>query len=474
MAQVLAPAIELADDGFPIHPITAQQWSNGFLQGAEALRVLKRSPTAGDVLRNPDLAETFRTLAELGAREGFYTGRIAEAIVAATKEFGGVLELEDLAHHTTAFDEPSSTVYKGIRVYETPPPTHGVAALIALRLIEEVEKLHSYKSVTGTFSFSLEEDTPSFDFSAPNKTDRGSEYQAHIAIECMRVAFADCLQHISDPLVNEIPLKELLSDKYIKQRAERIHRENSSPVKAMDFAAFEASETVYFCVVDREGNACSMINSNYMGFGSGIVPNGTGFTLHNRGHNFSLERGHPNQAAPRKRPYHTIIPALMTKESDGSLYGVFGNMGGFMQPMGHVQLLRNLLDFRLDPQAALDAPRWYVVGPGRTQSAADVATSEVLIEQGYGGEFDGGATSSIDGSAAPAVQQGDDENSAKTRTTTSIIEGLIARGHSVGPLVVGSKRSLYGRGQIILRNNETGVLWGGSDPRADGCAMPVP
>jgi gamma-glutamyltranspeptidase/glutathione hydrolase len=288
------------------------------------------------VLTNPDLAETFRTLAEFGSKEGFYTGRIAEAIVAATKEFGGVLELEDLAQHSTAFDEPSSTVYKGIRVYETPPPTHGVAALIALRLIEEVERLHSYKSHKGTTSFSLEEDRQAaFDFSSPNKTDRGSEYQAHIAIECMRVAFADCLQHISDPRVNEIPLEELLSAEYIHRRAQQINTERSSPVTATDFSAFAANETVYFCVVDREGNACSMINSNYMGFGSGIVPNGTGFTLHNRGHNFSLERGHPNQAAPRKRPYHTIIPALMTHESDGSLYGVFGNM------------VRSLFDFQL-------------------------------------------------------------------------------------------------------------------------------
>ncbi len=329
LAQVLAPAIELAEDGFPIGPITAQQWTNGFLQGAEAFRVLKpkdgKGPQAGDVLRNPDLAETFRTLAELGAREGFYSGRIAEAIVAAAQEYGGVLDQDDLDYHSTAYEEPSSAVYKGIRVYETPPPTHGLAALIALKLVEEVERFYC-PGESPVKEVDAARGPPSFDFSAPNKAERGSEYQAHIAIECMRLAFADALQHISDPRVNKLPLDELLSSHFIQHRAMQVNINTASPVAASDFSAFEANETVYFCVVDREGNGCSMINSNYMGFGSGIMPKGTGFTLHNRGHNFSLQEGHPNEAAPRKRPYHTIIPALATCEADGSLYGVFGNM----------------------------------------------------------------------------------------------------------------------------------------------------
>ncbi len=326
LAQVLAPAIELADDGFPIAPVTAQQWSKGFLQGAEALKVFRPNgtgPFAGDVVKNPDLAETFRTVAELGAREGFYTGRIADAIVAAVREFEGVLDHDDLEQHATAFEAPTSTVYKGVRIYETPPPTHGLAALIALKLIEEVERFYRADSPAES---PVPPSTQSFDFSAPDKKERGSEYQAHIGIECMRLAFADALQHICDPRLRDVPVDELLSQSFIQQRAMQININTSSPVVATDYSAFEASETVYFCVVDREGNGCSMIQSNYVGFGTGIVPKGTGFTLNNRGHNFSLEVGHPNAAAPRKRPYHTIIPALATNEADGSLFGVFGNM----------------------------------------------------------------------------------------------------------------------------------------------------
>jgi gamma-glutamyltranspeptidase/glutathione hydrolase len=189
------------------------------------------------------------------------------------------------------------------------------------------------------------------------------------------------------------------------------------------------SDTVYLSVVDGEGNACSFINSNYMGFGTGIVPAGTGICLQNRGHLFRLAAGHPNALAPGKRPYHTIIPAMATRESDGSLYACYGVMGGFMQPQGHMQVLVNLVDDSLDPQAALDRPRFSL--------DSGTADSPVALEEGIPAET---------------------------------MQALAGRGHVVKP-TTGHERATFGRGQVILRDPESGVLWGGSDPRADGQAM---
>lgn len=446
LKDVLAPAIDLAENGFPISTIIAEQWTHGFLQGEEAFRVFRPDGlkhNAGDLIHNKDLAQTFKDIAEKGTRDGFYTGRIADKIVEATRKFGGVLDLQDLANHETCHEDPISFVYKGIRVYETPPPTHGLAALIALGLMEKVQARLGLTYVDDL------------------KARRGSEFEAHLGVECMRLAFADALQYISDPRVNSVPSPSpssvtitdaLLNDDYLMQRSLLVGDTAIEHLDSGDVKPYLTGETVYFCCVDGEGNGCSFINSNYMGFGTGIVPEGTGFTLQNRGHNFSLEPGHPNVVAPNKRPYHTIIPALATRESDGSLYATFGNMGGFMQPMGHFQLLRNLVDFKLDPQTALDSPRWYIDGVGMSQSPKDVSTSSVLLEDGYGGRFDGGKEDSLDCVCSSALKQ---------------------RGHRVGDLVKDASRTLYGKGQIICRNNITGVLCGGSDPRSDGCAIPA-
>lgn len=225
-----------------------------------------------------------------------------------------------------------------------------------------------------------------------------------------------------------------------------------------DPTPFLHSDTVYFCCVDAWGNGCSMINSNYTGFGSGIVPEGCGFTLQNRGCNFSLNKGHPNSVAPRKRPYHTIIPCLMTRESDSSLFATLGVMGGFMQPQGHFQVVRNLIDFGMDAQSALDAPRWYLDGVGKDQSSRSVFRSAVLLEDGYGGTWDQfGATGSIE----TIIDRGE-----------RCADQLRDMGHAVGDIVRGEGRGLFGRGQVIVRDKH-GVLCGGSDPRADGCAMPL-
>mmetsp|Transcript_8910 Transcript_8910/g.13378 ORF Transcript_8910/g.13378 Transcript_8910/m.13378 type:complete len:586 (-) Transcript_8910:154-1911(-) len=436
LGDVLAPAIALGEEGFVLGPVTASQWAGGFLQGEEAMKVFRpdgRPPAAGEVVYNRDLARTFRELSEKGAKEGFYKGRIADAIVQASTSFGGVLSSSDLAAHRTDILNPSSTVYKGYRVYETPPPTHGIAALMALNVMEELYP----DQMDGT-----------------PETRRGSVAQAHAGIEAMRLAFADALQHISDPEQVEVPVDVLLSKAYAKERAKLVHTSpafSNAAIGAGDPSnPYVTSETVYFCVVDGQGNACSMINSNYMGFGTGIVPEGCGFTLQNRAHNFSLKRGHPNAVAPFKKPYHTIIPALVTNESDGSLYATLGVMGGFMQPQGHLQVLRNLVDFGMDPQSALDAPRWCLAYVGNTQDPQDVKTSNVFIEHCYGGRGDGG----------------DDKDEGET-----LVQELQSLGHNVITIKKGSARSVFGRGQVIKRSPE-GVLAGGSDPRSDGCAIP--
>jgi gamma-glutamyltranspeptidase/glutathione hydrolase len=257
-----------------------------------------------------------------------------------------------------------------------------------------------------------------------------SPERLHLIIEALRLAFADTRWYVADPAFNPAPLESLLSKTYADERRSLIQ-----PAKAI--ADLElgsptlSSDTVYLTVVDKEGNACSFINSNYKGFGTGIVPNGWGFSLQNRGHNFSLDPTHPNALAPGKRPYHTIIPALATRE-DGSLYASFGVMGGFMQPQGHVQVILGLIDDALNPQSVLDRPRICITG--------GMPSDEIGIEMGIGEE---------------------------TFAT------LASWGHPV-EIVKGYDRALFGRGQIILRDPSTGVLCAGSDPRSDGCAAGIP
>ena len=437
---VLAPAIRMAERGVPIGPVTAHCWSRGFLQGNEAADVFLPAPQAGELFRNPKLAATFTSLATHGAKAGFYGGRIADAIVAAAREFGGHLDLVDLAEHRTRVVEPLRAMYRNHAVYQVPPPTHGVAVLVALRLLERLVP----------------------DTSALAPESRSDDRQVHVAVEAVRAGLADALGHIGDTDDIATVTATLLSDTYIAERAKAVDLEVTSPVTCGDVRPFLESDTVYFSCIDKDGNACSMINSNYMGFGTGISPSGCGFTLHNRGHNFSLTPGHPNALGPGKRPYHTIIPGLITipqsppggqadcGTASEALFGVFGNMGGFMQPMGHVQLLRNLIDFKMSPQAAVDAPRWYLDGAGDSQSAADVLTSRLRLEAGLGGLGDGGAD---DG--------------------TLMAQQLRQRGHLICQEGVdGYDRLVFGKAQIITYDHATGVSTAGSDPRSDGSAVP--
>ena len=405
MADILAPAIRLASEGFPVAPITSYSWQRGAQNQLKSapngheLTIDGRGPIPGEIFRNPNLARTFESVAN-GGKDAFYQGRIAEAIVSVIREAGGCMSLDDLATHTSTWEEPVSVTYRGLRVHECPPNGQGITALIALNILEGF-------------------DLSSFGFL--------STEHLHLSIESMRLAFADSRWYVADPTFSNVPIQELLSKRYADERRKLIHRDRAT-MDPKRGTPVSSSGTVYLSVVDKYGNACSFINSNYWGFGTGIVPKGFGFTLQNRGHNFSLDPNHPNRLEPRKRPYHTIIPAMVTRE-DGSLYASYGVMGGFMQPQGHVQVLSALVDHGLDPQAALDLPRFCI--------DVEEAGGRVALEEGI-----------------PA----------------RVVSELEKMGHPVYP-VSGYDRSLFGRGQVILRDAETGALCAGSDPRADGCAM---
>ncbi len=411
-SKILAPAIKLAAEGFPVAPITAYFWqrsADGQLSRALNGRELTldgRGPNSGEIFRNPGLARTLQAIAGDG-KKTFYEGAIAESIVSIVREAGGCLAPADLANHTSTWEQPISVAYRGLRVWECPPNGQGLAALLALALLR---------------GFDLQ--------SLPTL----SPERMHLQIEAMRLAFADAFHYIADPAFSPAPLNELLGEGYAAERRRLINPRRANPAVRYG-TPLAGSDTVYFCVVDGEGNACSFINSNYMGFGTGIVPPGWGFSLQNRGHNFSLDPQHPNALMPGKRPYHTIIPGMITR-TDGSLYGPFGVMGGFMQPQGHVQVAVNLLDDGMDPQSALDLPRW-CLEPNRGSSPSP---NQAVI----------------------ALEEGIPEQTAAE---------LAQMGHAVQP-VNGWRRSLFGRGQVIIRDPQTGILCGGSDPRADGCAMP--
>ncbi|MFN8448066.1 MAG: gamma-glutamyltransferase [Anaerolineae bacterium] len=400
LADVLQDAIYYARDGFPVHPVYGEKWgryqtffektpySEDYLPGGVP-------PKAGQTVRLPGLAASLQAIAEGGA-EAFYTGRIAEAIVRSVEERGGVMTLDDLRHHRSTWEEPISTEYRGVRVYECPPNGQGIAALQALNVAE------------------------GFDLAAlpPDSPER-----LHLMVESMRLAFADARQYVADLATDPAPVDWLLSKAYAAERRALI-----APDCAMQPPGFgmppAGSDTVYLTAVDGQGNACSFINSLYTGFGSGIVAQGCGFFLQSRGALFSLEDGHPNLLAPGKRPYHTIIPAMATQ--DGELWASFGVMGGFMQPQGHFQVLVAMIDDDLNPQEALNRPRWCL--------EAGTGDSTLAVEEGI---------------PVPTMAR------------------LAAMGHPLRP-VSGTRRNVFGDGQIIRRDADSGVLFGGSDPRKDG------
>lgn len=472
MAQILAPAIALGEHGFPVSELVAHAWGRAEQSIRDASpnfrEMLKadpntiskggdgfRAPRAGEIMRNPSLAKTFRALAE-GGKEGFYQGRIAEELVKVVQALGGHLELDDLKHHLEMGSEPVEPISlkfrgqglsgpskkgtkrqangdakqangeadedvggAGVELWEHPPNGQGIVALMALGILQELEKQGKIPTFTAA--------------------EHNSAPYLHAVIEALRFAFADASWYVTDPNVERVPSAELISSAYLAERAKLF-----DPTKASDGSvghgspALQSSDTVYFACSDSEGNAISFINSNYGGFGTAIIPAGCGFTLQNRGANFALDPPeHPNIYAPRKRPYHTIIPGLVTNLSDGSLHSVFGVMGGFMQPQGHVQTLLGQVIAGLSPQQALDAPRVCI------SSSSDEVDMTVSLEEGMPEET---------------------------------IEGLRKLGHKI-EVVKGMDRSLFGRGQIIRWTLDpvegTGVWSAGSDQRGDGAAYPL-
>jgi gamma-glutamyltranspeptidase / glutathione hydrolase len=409
LAAILAPAVRLAEQGFPVAPLTAYFWQRGAdrqlkeAPNGHELTIDGRGPRQGEIFRNPGLGRTLRVVAE-GGKQAFYEGQIGADLAAVVQKAGGVLSEADLAAHTSTWEEAIHVDYRGVRIWECPPNGQGLAALLALNILEGLPVMEH----------------------APLSAGR-----LHYQIEAMRLAFADARWYVADPHTNPAPLEELLSKEYAAERRRLINPERAV-LNQRRGAPFASSDTVYFCAVDADGNACSFINSNYTGFGTGIVPAGWGFTLQNRGHNFSLDAQHPNALAPGKRPYHTIIPAMATLPREGGqedLLAAFGVMGGFMQPQGHMQVVSGLVDDDLDPQAALDRPR-FCINDG-------TASGTVAIEEGIPAET---------------------------------FQKLMQMGHPLGR-VRGYERAAFGRGQIILKDRESGVLWGGSDGRADGAAQ---
>jgi gamma-glutamyltranspeptidase/glutathione hydrolase len=397
MKDVLSPAIHYARNGFPVSPLIAQSWRwiIGVLKNDAAREIYApkgEAPNVGQIMKNKDLADTFESVAADGP-DAFYSGRIAESIVKTVQEHGGFLTLEDMAAHKTDETKPISVSYRGVDVFEHPPNGQGFAALSMLNIME-------------TFDFSKY---------TPLSTER-----YHLMIEAKKLAYADLHQHNADPGFYDVPLEKLLAKSYATERAKTV-----DPHRAMSVYAPGLSlgyDTVYLATADGAGNAVSFINSLYMGIGSGLVAPGTGIKLQNRGHLFSLDSEHPNSYAPNKLPFHTIIPGALYK--DEKLLGVFGIMGGSHQAQAHAQFVSNVIDYEMNPQEALDYPRF----------DHDHTTNKVALENGI-----------------PPQIQGE----------------LRKRGH----ILIHETASGFGGGQAILRLN--GAWIAGSDYRKDGQASGI-
>ena len=399
LADVLEPAIRYAEDGFPVTDIISHQWTSQasklaqYPSGQEML-INGRAPRPGEVMKLPTLAKTLRMIAE-GGSEAFYTGTIAEKIASFIQENGGWLSVGDLNSHTSDWDEPIKTDYRGITCWECPPNGQGIVALEALNIAEG--------------------------FDIRNMGAQSGDAYHHL-IESTRLAFSDAYQYVADPRKADVPISQLTSKDYAAQRRTLIN--SGQAMASVPYGQpFGGSDTVYISCVDGDGNACSFINSVFNNFGSGLVAPDTGVVLQNRGALFSLDKQHANVLEPGKRPFHTIIPAMATK--DDELYLCYGVMGGFMQPQGHLQVITNMVDFDMDAQQSLNALRFLVMGDA------------VVLEEGLPHE---------------------------------IISDLQSRGHTV-QLADGYSRVGRGGGQVIMRDPETGVLSGGSEPRKDGCAL---
>ncbi len=429
--QVFAPAIGYAEDGVPV---TAKL--NGWLTRA-AEPILKRweasagvylpgncPPRAGEVLRQPNLARTYRLLAKEG-RDAFYSGPVARSITGYVQQSGGVLSMEDMRQHHSDWVEPISVNYRGYDVFEFPPNTQGIAALEMLNILEGYN-------------------VRSLGYQSPELL--------HVMLEAKKLAFADRDQYISDPAFVDIPLERLLSKDYAAQQRERIDMRKAA---TRVVAGLERDgDTMYLCTADAEGNVVSLIQSLYMGFGSGVVGGDSGVMLHNRGAYFSLDPHHVNYLQPGKRTMHTLTPAMVLR--DGQPYLALGTMGGDAQPQVHVQLLTDMLDFGLNPQQAVAAPRWR---SGRMHVGMHVGTP-------------GSRADHLPG------QRGVGEHTRNDIAEVAILERRFPGGIPLLLELLGHRVVLeesfgdgMGHAQAILIDPDTRVLAGAADPRCDGLAL---
>ena len=405
LADVLAPAIGVAEQGFPVSEITAAEWQGSatLLQATEeSARVYLPggwAPRVGQMFRNPDLAMNYRMIGADG-RDAFYRGPIAQRIVGCSAQHGGALTAEDLAAYDAEWVTPLSTTYRGWTVYELPPNGQGIAALMMLNLLEHAP-LSSYG--------------------------HNSAEALHTLIEAKKLAYADMARYVCDPAFHNVPVEAMLSKTYAAQRFRQIDPAHANPEVAPGTLPTHGSDTTYLSVVDRAGNMVSLIQSNFANFGSGLVPDRTGFALQSRGGLFTMNASHPNALAPRKRPLHTIIPGFM---EGNSVRCAFGIMGGWNQSQAHVQFISNLVDHGMNIQAALEAAR---------VTKITFAGRDVVME---------------------------------SRVPESARRTLADKGHEID--LQGSFSSLVGGGQSVMRDYASNVNYGASDPRKDGAAIPEP
>ncbi len=406
MENILQPAIDYARDGFPVSELIAYYMNAGtanlkkFPNVADIYMPGGKAPRKGEIFKNPALANTLEQIAE-GGREEFYRGSIARIITDFVQEQGGFLTYEDMAKHRSEWVEPISTDYRGYTVWELPPNGQGTAALQMLNILEG--------------------------YDIKNMGFGSSEYIHHF-VEAKKLAFEDRAKYYSDPAFNDIPVEQLISKEYADERRKLI--KSGRAARIVDAGNPEKGNTIYLTVADKEGNMVSLIQSNYRGMGSGMCPTGLGFILQDRGELFSLEEGHFNVYAPGKRPFHTIIPAFITKDEEPLIS--FGVMGGAMQPQGHAQIVVNIVDFGMNLQEAGDAPRIRHVGSSQPTGGIMTDGGDVNLEDGFRWEE---------------------------------IQKLIRKGHSVQWNLGG-----YGGYQAIMRDPVTGVYYGASESRKDGQA----
>jgi gamma-glutamyltranspeptidase/glutathione hydrolase len=403
MNEVLAPAIQVAQDGYPVTEWIAQHFASSvdLLRDSDAAAhtflISDRAPRVGEVMRNPDLAWSLQQIAQ-GGRDAFYRGEITQRILALSARHGGALAAKDFSDYSSEWVEPISTTYRGWTVYEMPPNGQGIGALEMLNIMEHFD-LHS---------FGL-----------------NSTRALHVQIEAKKLAYADVIRYIADPKAAKLPVSGMLSKEYAAERAKLIDMDHANCEVGPGAPVPSAGDTVYLSVVDREGNMVSFIESNYAEFGSGLVADGTGFVLHDRGALFSLDPASPNAIAGRKRPLHTIIPAFMEKDQVRIAFGI---MGGWNQAQAHAQFVSHIVDFNQNIQAALETARF---------TKPTFTGCDVLLEN---------------------------------RVPGNVKTELEAKGHKI--TMHNGFSDAFGGGQAVMRDHAAGVNYGASDPRKDGAAIP--